>query len=328
MKPLLNILAVVIIASAFWSFAPAALAQNIGFTGESGKSTLDLIAKDAGFATNIKDSTLIETTAGQLIAIFLGFLGILFLSLVIYSGWQWMTAGGNEEKVSEAKQRIKNAVLGLALIFFAYIISNLVFKFLYQESGRPTGPAPQSCQRSADCPEGMECIQNICQGELEGGIECQNNNDCPPEQPVCETLGFSLGGRDVGYKYCTCDNDGQCILNNGQNYWCQKRALQTNICITYQCNAHADCSNNELGFKCLNHVCGCATQADCLDNFVCDTTNGLCLRNECETDADCSYDEAGFKCLAPVNKKVCGCASNDDCPVQYTCNEQSGRCEL
>ena len=61
---------------------------------------------------------------------------VLFLAFIIYSGIQWMTGGGNEEKVEKAKTRIKNAVLGLALVFFSWIITNIVFLFLYQQAGR------------------------------------------------------------------------------------------------------------------------------------------------------------------------------------------------
>jgi len=109
------------------------MAQDIG-AGQGG--WLNTIADKAFYKTNIKAQGFLDTTVGQLIAIFLGFLGILFLAFIIYSGIQWMTGGGNEEKVEKAKTRIKNAVLGLALVFFSWIITNIVFLFLYQQAGR------------------------------------------------------------------------------------------------------------------------------------------------------------------------------------------------
>ena len=138
------------------------MAQSIGFEAPQGQtsSTLDIIANTASYATGIKDSHLIDTVFGQLIAIFLGLLGLLFLALIIYSGFQWMNAGGNEDQVSEAKKRILNAALGFALIFFAYIITNFVFNFLIDKSG-----GRNSCQTNFDCPENMVCQENFCQNK-------------------------------------------------------------------------------------------------------------------------------------------------------------------
>lgn len=107
-------------------------AQSIGFDND-GNGTINVIASTGFFNTDIAGEAFLDTTFGQLIAIFLGFLGAVFLALIIYSGFQWMTAGGNEEKMEEAKKRILNAALGFGLIFFAYIITNLVFNLIYKQ---------------------------------------------------------------------------------------------------------------------------------------------------------------------------------------------------
>ena len=115
------------------------IAQDIGF-GQSpdfnDKSFLDTIAGKAFFKTDIKDDTFLDTTIGGLIAIFLGFLGILFLALIIFSGFQWMTAGGNEDKIASAKTKIKNSVIGLALVVLSYVITNIIIEFLYKQAER------------------------------------------------------------------------------------------------------------------------------------------------------------------------------------------------
>jgi cytochrome bd-type quinol oxidase subunit 2 len=61
---------------------------------------------------------------------FLGLLGIIFVILLIIAGQKWMTAGGEEEKVNEAKDTIKRAIIGLIIIVAAYSITYFVFRNL------------------------------------------------------------------------------------------------------------------------------------------------------------------------------------------------------
>src|SRR3989339_75135 len=63
---------------------------------------------------------------GIIISYMLAFLGVIFLVLVIYSGFQWLTAGGNEDKVKQARSRITNAVFGLIIILAAFAITNFI----------------------------------------------------------------------------------------------------------------------------------------------------------------------------------------------------------
>ena len=42
---------------------------------------------------------------GNLAAILLGFLGVIFTVLIIWSGFQWMTSGGNEQSQESADRR-------------------------------------------------------------------------------------------------------------------------------------------------------------------------------------------------------------------------------
>ncbi|SRR6056297_1282810 len=62
----------------------------------------------------------------DLVKIVLTFLAIIFLILIIYGGYQWMTAAGNEDKISKAKDTIKNGVIGVIIILAAYSITQFV----------------------------------------------------------------------------------------------------------------------------------------------------------------------------------------------------------
>ncbi|MDO8669467.1 MAG: hypothetical protein Q7K65_04195 [Candidatus Buchananbacteria bacterium] len=59
---------------------------------------------------------------GTFIQILLGFIGVLFIVLVIYGGFSWMTAGGDSSKVQKAKDTIIKATIGLVIILASYAI--------------------------------------------------------------------------------------------------------------------------------------------------------------------------------------------------------------
>ena len=89
--------------------------------------TLKQIGDKSGYGesqvnTDPQSST-ISNKIGQIIAVVLAFLGVVFLVLVVFSGIQWMTAGGNEEKVTQARTRLINASVGLAIVMAAYAIT-------------------------------------------------------------------------------------------------------------------------------------------------------------------------------------------------------------
>lgn len=64
--------------------------------------------------------------AKNIINIILGFLGIVAVIIILMAGFQWMTAGGEEEKVTEARQRLIQGAIGLVLIIAAWIIAYFV----------------------------------------------------------------------------------------------------------------------------------------------------------------------------------------------------------
>lgn len=68
----------------------------------------------------------------NLIKWLLTILAIIFSALTIYSGYLWLTAGGNEEQVGLAKKRIINAVLGLVLCLTAYAITYMILEGLIE----------------------------------------------------------------------------------------------------------------------------------------------------------------------------------------------------
>lgn len=67
---------------------------------------------------------------GRGIRAVIGVVGAIALLMFIYGGIMWMASGGSEERISTAKNILKNATIGLLLIFFSYTIITIFFDIL------------------------------------------------------------------------------------------------------------------------------------------------------------------------------------------------------
>lgn len=65
----------------------------------------------------------------------LGILAIIAVVLVIIAGFMWMTSGGNEEKITTAKNMLRSAIIGLVIILAAYGITLYVIRILATATG-------------------------------------------------------------------------------------------------------------------------------------------------------------------------------------------------
>jgi len=85
----------------------------------------------------------IRTIVARIIYVALGLLGTILLVIIIYAGFLWMTAGGDEEKVSRAKNLIKNGIIGLIIILASYAITYFVITRLMGAIGGTGGPGQE-----------------------------------------------------------------------------------------------------------------------------------------------------------------------------------------
>jgi beta-lactamase regulating signal transducer with metallopeptidase domain len=80
-----------------------------------------------------QDSKIIQSipeTIGQVVGAILAFVGVLFFLLMIYGGVTWMTAQGNDQKVTKAKSVIEAAAIGIVIVLAAYAITAYVGRAL------------------------------------------------------------------------------------------------------------------------------------------------------------------------------------------------------
>ena len=50
---------------------------------------------------------------------------------MLYSGFNWMTAAGDEEKITKAKSTIRASIIGLLIIISAYALSVFIIEALW-----------------------------------------------------------------------------------------------------------------------------------------------------------------------------------------------------
>ena len=126
---------------------------------------------------------------GRIINGILGFLGVLFLIIILYAGFTWMNAGGNEEDVTQARSLIKWSIIGIIIIIGAYAISFYVVDqinkaTIYSSGGIPDVPIDD--QQGDDMLDYEDCMAGNC-------------SLCGSDQECCNT-----------YPNSTC-----CIYRNG-----------------------------------------------------------------------------------------------------------------
>ena len=65
-------------------------------------------------------------TIGRIVGVLLGLLGVVFVVIVIYAGFMWMMAQGDDAKIAKARKTIINGVIAIIIIFAAYAITSFV----------------------------------------------------------------------------------------------------------------------------------------------------------------------------------------------------------
>ena len=65
----------------------------------------------------------IRTITANLVNVFLGLLGTIFVVLMIAAGFIWMTAAGNPEKVQKAVNLMAMGTIGLLIVLASFAIS-------------------------------------------------------------------------------------------------------------------------------------------------------------------------------------------------------------
>lgn len=88
-----------------------------------GSETKTLLYKFVpGYGDIIEPGTLVY----NIVAIVLGFLGVLIVVMMMYGGFLWITAAGEEDKAKKGTTILFQAVIGAIIVFAAYTVTYFV----------------------------------------------------------------------------------------------------------------------------------------------------------------------------------------------------------
>lgn len=81
-----------------------------------------------GFVKGKKTSEIIQTYIGTTVNKILAVVGSLTLIVFVFGGFMWLTSAGNPDRVQTGTNAMLYSVIGLFIIFGAYVILNTVLK--------------------------------------------------------------------------------------------------------------------------------------------------------------------------------------------------------
>jgi hypothetical protein len=81
--------------------------------------------------TGVTEQGDIFTFVSAIVRWSLGLIGVILFVIILFSGFQYATAGGDPKKAEEAISRITAAIIGVFIVGLAFILSNTVLGFVF-----------------------------------------------------------------------------------------------------------------------------------------------------------------------------------------------------
>jgi len=94
------------------------------FAQSAALNKLEKVQSSSGYKTATEYTA--AEMAGDIVKVLFSLLGIIFTVLILYGGYNWMVAAGDNSKVDKAKSTIQRAIIGLIITAGAYAIGQLV----------------------------------------------------------------------------------------------------------------------------------------------------------------------------------------------------------
>lgn len=116
-----KVLFIAVLFSLFFVNSGVVNAQSNGYFG------LDETARNAGLSASQGYETNVSSIVGNVIGTGLSLVAVLFFILMVYGGFLWMTARGDEGQAGKAKGTITAAIIGIIIVLSAYAITRFVF---------------------------------------------------------------------------------------------------------------------------------------------------------------------------------------------------------
>ncbi|MDD5291300.1 MAG: IPT/TIG domain-containing protein [Patescibacteria group bacterium] len=215
------LICLMILAAAIFTVANFALAQGLDVGMQYGEQ-IGLGGDDP------------RVMAANVIRIALGFLGIIAVGLIIYAGWLYMTAAGEEEKIEKAKKILTGAIIGLVIVLSAFAIASFILNKLLTATTPGAGPGAGTGVTPGAGPGAGTGTGNdggaISCDSLAGPDICEADATLCPENYYCETGSCTCqAGGGFGE---SCDSDGGTATCEADNNLCSAYLIcDTGTCI-------------------------------------------------------------------------------------------------
>ena len=109
----------------FYASLALALAPRLSLA-QRNNQVLDSITDIGKKVYGTDTPTPLREVIANIVQVFLGLIGIIFLLLIIWSGFRWMTSGGNEKTIESAKSTLVNSTIGLIIVLAGYSIAAFI----------------------------------------------------------------------------------------------------------------------------------------------------------------------------------------------------------
>ncbi len=129
---------------------------------------------------------------GRAIGAALSVIGIIFFVLMLYGGFLWMTAHGNEENTKKALSTIIAATIGVVIIFSSYALVKLVFSSTSQDpcAGK-IGPNQTGCDTCG-----------VAGDPVTAGMSCMVKTNCTSTLQYQKGVGYCKSPKNIKNTCC------------------------------------------------------------------------------------------------------------------------------
>lgn len=127
MKKIIVLIFLLVLVGGLLPIQPAS--ANISTTLKEAGKSID------GVDETGKPKSSVPKIVGSIVNVLLSVLGVVLLIIIIYAGFLWMTAQGEEAQVKKAKTMISQAVIGMVILLSAYAISIFIVDKLTSATG-------------------------------------------------------------------------------------------------------------------------------------------------------------------------------------------------
>lgn len=90
----------------------------------------------------VNPQTPLNTLIGQLLQIIFIIGGLALVAMLLWGGFQWITAGGDKDKVGAAQKKITQSIIGFLVLALALLIAKVIGGLVHIDIFSPNASIP------------------------------------------------------------------------------------------------------------------------------------------------------------------------------------------